>query len=141
MPIVEVVKKDIIIGVRKTSRDYAQCICITFKNTEEKYLNLEVFSTEDRVFTGVLLAYQSLIGKSVRVTCWDPQRNPGKWSKNNWFKNVFVLSDDHQIQKHIDEKGVCEVCGIADGLLNYKAGQNNEWSHYNCKFPVIVKNS
>lgn len=141
MPIVEVVKKDIITGARETSRDNAQCICITFENCEEKHLNFDVFSTEKGVFSSVLLAYQSLIGKSVRVTCWDPQKAPGRWSKNNWFKNVFVMSDNYQIQKHIDAKGVCEVCGIADGLLNYSKGKNNEWWHYRCIFPGIGKNS
>jgi hypothetical protein len=137
LPIVEVVKKDVITAVDKTVRDGALCICVSFQSSKEKFLNLEVFSSEDKVFDGILLAYQALIGKSVRVTCWDPQRSPGRWSNSNWFKNIAVLNDNEQIQQHINVKGFCEICGIADGLLNYSPRDNNGWFHYRCKFPNI----
>lgn len=139
LPIVEVIRKDIVTAAKRTIRDGAQCISINFQHSEEKFLNLDVFLNEKKKYDGVLLAYKSLSGKSVRVTCWDPQNSPGRWSKNSWFKNVFVLSDIVQVQEHIDMKSACKICGIADGLLDYSSGKNNDWFHYRCKFSKIIQ--
>ena len=37
---------------------------------------------------------QTLVGKKVKTSCWDPIREPGKWSRQGYFRNVYELSDD-----------------------------------------------
>jgi len=36
---------------------------------------------------------QTLVGKKVKTSCWDPIREPGKWSSQGYFRNVYELSD------------------------------------------------
>ena len=36
---------------------------------------------------------QSLIGMKVRTSCWDPIREPGKWSSQGYFRNIYALPD------------------------------------------------
>ncbi|MDB9934029.1 cell division protein ZapB [Candidatus Thioglobus sp.] len=37
---------------------------------------------------------KSLEGKKVKTSCWDPISEPGKWSKQGYFRNVYELSDE-----------------------------------------------
>ena len=37
---------------------------------------------------------QTLVGKKVKTSCWDPIREPGKWSSQGYFTNVYELSDE-----------------------------------------------
>ena len=37
---------------------------------------------------------KSLVGKKVKTSCWDPISEPGKWSRQGYFRNVYVLSDE-----------------------------------------------
>ena len=32
--------------------------------------------------------------KKVKTSCWDPIREPGKWSSQGYFRNVYELTDD-----------------------------------------------
>ena len=36
---------------------------------------------------------QTLVGKKVKTSCWDPIREPGKWSSQGYFRNVYALTD------------------------------------------------
>jgi len=36
---------------------------------------------------------KTLVGKKVRTSCWDPIREPGKWSSQGYFRNVYALRD------------------------------------------------
>ena len=37
---------------------------------------------------------KSLVGKKVKTSCWDPISEPGKWSRQGYFRNVYALSDE-----------------------------------------------
>ena len=37
---------------------------------------------------------KSLVGRKVKTSCWDPVREPGKWSSQGYFRNVYALSDE-----------------------------------------------
>ena len=138
LPIVEVINSDEITLAQLDHRDGYQCIRLSFKNHEDKFLNLEVFSRNQKTYEGPLKAHRSLVGKTVRVTCWDPQQSPGKLSNKSWFKNIFVLSKDEKTNAHIKSKGICDICGIADGLLNYSDAKRNAgaWFHFSRIFKV-----
>ena len=37
---------------------------------------------------------KTLVGRKVKTSCWDPIREPGKWSSQGYFRNVYELSDN-----------------------------------------------
>ena len=139
MPVVEIISNDIITGAKMVTRDGFQCICISFQKNENRYLNLNVFSDNPKSIKSILKVYQTTIGKAVKVTCWDPQNSPGKWSQRGWFKNIWIHSDNEKVNDHINQKGFCSICGVADGLLNYATANNDDWYHYRCKMQDWIK--
>ena len=34
---------------------------------------------------------KTLVGRKVKTSCWDPIREPGKWSSQGYFRNVYAL--------------------------------------------------
>jgi hypothetical protein len=134
LSIVEVIKADEVTCAEMNQRDGCQCIRVSFKKNKDRFLNLDTSCSDKNLYENVLKAYNSLIGKIVAVNCWDPEKEPGLYSNSDWFKDMRVLNDDESISAHISAKGFCEVCGIADGLLNYSKGAKGKWLHYSCKF-------
>lgn len=47
-------------------------------------------STFDPDFT-ITQKAKSLIGKRVKTTCWDPLNQPGKWSNQGYFRNIYEV--------------------------------------------------
>ena len=37
---------------------------------------------------------KTLVGRKVKTSCWDPIREPGKWSSQGYFRNIYALSDE-----------------------------------------------
>jgi hypothetical protein len=33
---------------------------------------------------------KTLEGKRVRISCWDPINQPGRWSNEGYFRNVYA---------------------------------------------------
>lgn len=50
-------------------------------------------STFDRDLSVTNIA-KLLKGKKVKTSCWDPIGQPGKWSSQNYFRNVYELNDE-----------------------------------------------
>ena len=50
-------------------------------------------STFDRDLSVTNIA-KSLKGRKVKTSCWDPIGQPGKWSSQNYFRNVYELNDE-----------------------------------------------
>ena len=44
-------------------------------------------------YLSVTAKAKTLVGKKVRTSCWDPIREPGKWSSQGYFRNVYALRD------------------------------------------------
>jgi hypothetical protein len=37
---------------------------------------------------------KALIGSRVSTTCWDAKRNPGRWTNQNYFRNIFAIEQE-----------------------------------------------
>ncbi|MCW8335898.1 hypothetical protein [Vibrio paucivorans] len=61
------------------------CTILTMKNGQQWFMKTSTF---DKTGT-VTRKAKALIGHPVVVTSWDPVREPGKWSKQGYFRNVF----------------------------------------------------
>ena len=47
---------------------------------------------------------QSLIGRKVKTSSWNPINEPRKWSKHDYFKNIYELSDLEQVCETLKSK-------------------------------------
>ena len=124
LAIVTVINKDIIIAVDNVIYEDINCIKIDFQNSNSKYKSLGVF--EKKNIDQTFLETKKHIGKRVIVNCWDPDEEPGKWSGNNWFKDIIPLVS------HVIEKGACVKCGIYDHFVSYSQDFGKTWMHYEC---------
>lgn len=123
---VTVIDNDILISVEKAIYQNVKCIKVNFKKNNSKYKNIEVFekNNSDQVFVDT----KSLIGKNVKVTCWDPHDAPGMWSKNNWFKDITFIN-----QGLTGSRGKCIKCGLYIRSSSYTEDFGQSWMHYDCK--------
>jgi len=127
---VKVIDNDILISVEKVTYENVECIKVNFQKSNSKYKNLEVFERNniDKIFIDT----KKLIGQNVQVTCWDPNDAPGTYSKNNWFKDIILVSNTSDFS-HIIDKGPCIKCKIYDHYVNFSEDSGLTWMHYKCR--------
>lgn len=65
----------------------SNCTVITLSDNTSRYLKTATFDKSGAVTNRA----HTLIGKRVRTTCWDPIDEPGKWSRQNYFRNIYEL--------------------------------------------------
>jgi len=63
----------------------SQCTELVFSNGIRKYMKISTFDRDLSITTKA----QSLVGRAVKTTTWDPIREPGKWSRQGYFMNVY----------------------------------------------------
>ena len=51
----------------------------------KRYIKVSTFDKDLQVTKKA----QSLIGKKIKLTSWDPVNEPGKWSKQGYFRNIY----------------------------------------------------
>jgi len=125
-----VIDNDILISIEKVTYENVECIKVNFQKSNSKYKNLEVF--EKNSIDQVFIDTKKLIDKNVQVTCWDPNDAPGTWSKNNWFKDITLVSHISN-SPHIFDKGPCIKCKTYDLYVNFSQDFGQTWMHYSCK--------
>lgn len=65
----------------------SNCTVITLGDGSKRYLKKVTFDP-----SGVVTArVKSMLHKRVRTTCWDPIQEPGKWSRQGYFRNIYQL--------------------------------------------------
>lgn len=65
-------------------------LCTVLEMGNKRRLQMKV-STFDRDGS-VTMKAKDLEGKRVKTTCWDPIREPGKWSSKGYFRNVYLTA-------------------------------------------------
>ena len=63
------------------------CTRLIFDDGSEKYMKIATFDRNLEVTRKA----QGLINKRVKITCWDPYNEPGKWSRQNYFRNIYEV--------------------------------------------------
>jgi hypothetical protein len=63
------------------------CTAITLEPGEQWYMKTSTFDRLGRITEKA----KSLIGNNVKVTSWDPIREPSKWSSQFYFRNIYSL--------------------------------------------------
>ena len=129
MPETIVINNDILVSVEETERYGTKCIKLNFQNSSPKYQDIKVFDKTSSAWENA----NALIGKSVQVTCWDPIGEPGKWSNDNWYKDIFSFDKKIESSSSKFTKGPCSICGKEDGTVCYSEDGGNTWMHYVCR--------
>lgn len=65
----------------------SRCTILTFGDKSTRHMKTATFDPDGQITAKA----QTLVGKRVRTTCWDPLKEPGKWSSQGYFRNVFQL--------------------------------------------------
>ena len=129
MPDKIVINNDILVSVEETERYGTKCIKLNFQNSSPKYQDIKVFDKTNSAWENA----NALIGKSVQVTCWDPIGEPGKWSNDNWYKDIFSFDKKIESSSSKFTKGPCSICGKEDVTVCYSEDGGNTWMHYVCR--------
>jgi hypothetical protein len=79
---------DILIEVRERQMYRgSSCTILQFSDGTLRHMKTATF---DRTGS-VTLKAKSLVGRRVRTSCWDPIGQPGKWSEQGYFRNVYAV--------------------------------------------------
>ena len=60
---------------------------LNFDDGTKKTIKISTFDRD----LSVTRKAQSLVGKNVKTTCWDPISAPGKWSSQGYFRNIYEV--------------------------------------------------
>ncbi|QJT27961.1 hypothetical protein E4185_19215 [Aeromonas media] len=63
------------------------CTSIVLDTGEHWYMKTSIFDRLGRITEKA----KTLIGREVKVTSWDPIREPGKWSSKFYFRNIYAI--------------------------------------------------
>ncbi|MDC0433153.1 hypothetical protein OAL88_00550 [bacterium] len=63
------------------------CTELVLGDQVKKYMKVSTFDPKLEISRKA----KSLEGKKVKTTCWDPVNQPGKWSRQGYFRNVYEV--------------------------------------------------
>ena len=64
----------------------SSCTILKMADGSQRHMKTSTFDP-----TGSVTAHaKTLIGKRVRISCWDPVNQPGRWSNEGYFRNVYA---------------------------------------------------
>ena len=61
------------------------CTVLHLQDNSKRYMKTSTFDKDLKITAKA----ESLIGKSVSISSWDPINRPGKWSSQDYFRNVY----------------------------------------------------
>ena len=75
------VEKDVLYG-----KSY--CTVLHLKDNSKRYMKTATFDKDLKITTKA----EELVGKSVRLSTWDPIITPGKWSSQGYFRGIYEIN-------------------------------------------------
>lgn len=62
------------------------CTILIMGDGTQRHMKIETFDPDGKVTAKA----KELTGRRVRISCWDPIGQPGKWSDQGYFRNVYA---------------------------------------------------
>ena len=78
--VLESVETDVMLGGNANT-------VLTFEDGSTKIMKVVTWDKD----LAVTRKAKSLVGRRVTTTCWDPVSEPGRWSKNGYFRNIYEV--------------------------------------------------
>lgn len=64
----------------------SSCTILIMGDATQRHMKTSTFDPDGEVTKKA----KSLVGHRVRISCWDPIGQPGKWSSQGYFRNIYV---------------------------------------------------
>lgn len=77
-------------AVEERMHHNSMCTVLTFADQSQKFMKQVSFDRDGSVTRKA----RALIGRKVKTTCWDPVREPNKWTSRGYFRNIYELADE-----------------------------------------------
>ncbi|WP_445779468.1 hypothetical protein [Shewanella sp.] len=61
------------------------CTVLVMADGTQRHMKTSTFDRDGSITRKA----KELIGSRIRTTCWDPIGNPGKWSRQGYFRNIY----------------------------------------------------
>jgi hypothetical protein len=65
----------------------SSCTELVFTDGSRKYMKTSTFDRD----LSITQKAERLIGDAVKITCWDPVHEPGKWSSQGYFRGIYAV--------------------------------------------------
>jgi hypothetical protein len=62
------------------------CTILIMGDGTQRHMKIKTFDQDGKVTEKA----KALVGRRVRISCWDPIGNPGRWSSQGYFRNVYA---------------------------------------------------
>lgn len=63
----------------------SSCTVLVMGDGTQRYMKTDTFDRDGMVTAKA----KGLIGRRIRISCWDPVNEPGKWTRQGYFRNVY----------------------------------------------------
>lgn len=81
-------KPDLLVEVRENELFKGSlCTILLLSDGTQRHMKIATFDKTGEVTAKA----KALIGRRVRTTCWDPMGQPGKWSRQGYFRNIYAV--------------------------------------------------
>lgn len=81
-------KPDLLVEVRENQLFKGSlCTILLLSDGTQRHMKTSTFDQTGEVTEKA----KKLIGRRVRTTCWDPMGQPGKWSRQGYFRNIYEV--------------------------------------------------
>lgn len=78
---------DMLIEVReKQPHRGSICTILVMANGTQRYMKVATFDPDGKVTKKA----KSLVDRRVKVSGWDPINEPGKWTRQGYFRNIYA---------------------------------------------------
>jgi hypothetical protein len=64
----------------------SNCTILMLSDGSQRHMKIATFDPAGKVTKKAI----SLVGRRVRTSCWDPVQEPGKWSRQGYFRNIYL---------------------------------------------------
>ncbi len=63
----------------------SSCTVLVMSDGNQRHMKTSTFDPDGAITQKA----KTLVGSKIRTTCWDPKRNPGRWSSQGYFRNIY----------------------------------------------------
>lgn len=63
----------------------SSCTVLVMSDGSQRHMKTSTFDTDGAITQKA----KTLVGTRIRTSCWDPKGNPGRWSSQGYFRNIY----------------------------------------------------
>jgi hypothetical protein len=64
----------------------SSCTVLVMGDGSQRHMKTSTFDPDGAITQKA----KTLVGIKIRTSCWDPKKNPGRWSSQGYFRNIYA---------------------------------------------------